>query len=525
MSFVHRVDELVEQQGNALTGKADHWERVLLGSVAKVINGFPFASSGFNTEEGEPVIRIRDVTSGTVGTLFRGDASEAPRAEYGDLVIGMDGDFNSRLWPGQSALINQRVCKVVPNEAYYSKAFLAYVIPGYLKLVNDHTSAITVKHLSSGTVNDLPLPLPPRNEQDRLVSKLDELFSRIDEGERALERVQKLVERYRQSVLKAAVTGELTRNWREKNQHQLESGETLLTRILKARRVAWEKAELDKMKAKGVTPANDKWKLKYEEPVAPETTDLPELPEGWVWASLNQFAAPVDRAIQSGPFGSNLLHSEFQSEGKLVIGIDNVRDGWFSPGSQNRISDEKFEQLKKYAARPKDFLITVMATVGRTCVLPEDIEPAIITKHVYRFTLDQDLVIPEFVNLCVLGSPSVRAQMFGNVRGQTRPGLNKSILTQFGFPLPSLEEQRQILDQSAELTSQISENRKGLVMQTRLSNALRHSVLQTAFCGGLVSQNAADEPASELLERIAAERSEAPAQPQRGRKSKTQEPA
>ncbi|MCK9194912.1 MAG: restriction endonuclease subunit S, partial [Nevskia sp.] len=313
--------------------------------------------------------------------------------------------------------------------------------------------------------------------------------------------------------------------WREKNQHQLESGETLLTRILKARRVAWEKAELDKMKAKGVTPANDKWKLKYEEPVAPETTDLPELPEGWVWASLNQFAAPVDRAIQSGPFGSNLLHSEFQSEGKLVIGIDNVRDGWFSPGSQNRISDEKFEQLKKYAARPKDFLITVMATVGRTCVLPEDIEPAIITKHVYRFTLDQDLVIPEFVNLCVLGSPSVRAQMFGNVRGQTRPGLNKSILTQFGFPLPSLEEQRQILDQSAELTSQISENRKGLVMQTRLSNALRHSVLQTAFCGGLVSQNAADEPASELLERIAAERSEAPAQPQRGRKSKTQEPA
>ena len=80
--------------------------------------------------------------------------------------------------------------------------------------------------------------------------------------------MQKLVERYRQSVLKAAVTGELTRDWREKNKGKLESGEALLARILKARREAWEKAELDKMKAKGITPANDKWKQKYRGAVA-----------------------------------------------------------------------------------------------------------------------------------------------------------------------------------------------------------------------------------------------------------------
>ena len=246
MSFVHRVDELIEEEGNALVGKAPHWERVPLKSVARVVNGFPFPSSGFNNEEeGEPVIRIRDIVAGQVGTYFKGSAEGAPRVVRGDLVIGMDGDFNSRLWPSDAALMNQRVCKIVPNESIYSKQLLSYALPGYLKLVNDHTSAVTVKHLSSRTVQEIPLPLPPRAEQDRLVSKLDELFSRIDEGERALEQLSKLVERYRQAVLKAAVTGELTRDWREARKaadEPVESGEALLSRILTARREAWEQA-------------------------------------------------------------------------------------------------------------------------------------------------------------------------------------------------------------------------------------------------------------------------------------------
>jgi len=244
-----------------------------------------------------------------------------------------------------------------------------------------------------------------------------------------------------------------------------------------------------------------------------------------VWGSLDQFAAPVERAIQSGPFGSNLLHSEFQSTGKLVIGIDNVRDGWFSLGARNRISEEKFTELKKYAARPKDFLITVMATIGRTCVVPEDIEPAIITKHVYRFTLDQNLVLPEFVNLCVMGSPAVRSQMFGKVQGQTRPGLNKSILIRFGFPLPSIQEQRQILDRSAELLSQIEPFEEGLDSQLRLSASLRQTVLRSAFCGDLVPHDSRDEPASVLLERIAVERGSTPTNSSRSPKNKSKTPA
>jgi type I restriction enzyme, S subunit len=129
---------------------------------------------------------------------------------------------------------------------------------------------------------ETPLPVPPENEQRRIVEKVDELFSQIEAGEEALARAQKLLERYRQSILNAAVTGELTREWREQHEGELESGEDLLKRILKARREAWEQAELAKMHARGKPPSDDRWKQKYKEPEPPGTTDLAHLPEGWV---------------------------------------------------------------------------------------------------------------------------------------------------------------------------------------------------------------------------------------------------
>ena len=120
----------------------------------------------------------------------------------------------------------------------------------------------TVSSIDFDRLKSYAIVLAPSSEQARIVSKIEELFSRIDEGERALERVRTLVERYRQSVLKAAVTGELTRAWRERHTGQLESGEALLTRILEARRQAWEQSELAKMKAKGIRTATDAWKKK-----------------------------------------------------------------------------------------------------------------------------------------------------------------------------------------------------------------------------------------------------------------------
>jgi type I restriction enzyme S subunit len=141
--------------------------------------------------------------------------------------------------------------------------------------------------ISQGVVGDARVPIPPRSEQDRIVSILDTEISRIDAAIEGLKRVQANLKRYRASVLKAAVEGRLVPTEAELARQEgrdYEPASVLLAGILAERRRRWEEAELAKMKAKGKTPKNDKWKAKYKEPAAPDTDGLPELPEGWCWA-------------------------------------------------------------------------------------------------------------------------------------------------------------------------------------------------------------------------------------------------
>lgn len=193
-----------------------------------------------------------------------------------------------------------------------------------------------------------------------------------------------------------------------------------------------------------------------------------------------------------------------------MIGIDNVQDGRFSLGSNHRISQSKFDELEKYRARPGDVAITVMATVGRTCVIPDDIEPAIITKHIYRITLNREVADPYFVMNALRGAESVLAQMGANVRGQTRPGINGSILKMLMIPTAPLKEQKEIVRRIDRAFAEIDRMISEAAAARRLLDRLDQAILAKAFQGELVPQDPADEPASVLLERIKAERKAAP---------------
>lgn len=217
MSFGENIGDLVQGSTNGLLGAHSSWERVKAGEIASLLNGYAFKSEWFSDHEGTPIVRIRDIVAGHAGTFYRGPADD-PKMTYienGQIAIGMDGDFNSKLWNGGRALLNQRVCTLRADDRFYSQKFLSLVLPGYLGTINNHTSSVTVKHLSSRTVLDTPLPLPPLNEQHRIVEKIEMLFARLDQGEAALRKVQTLLARYRQSVLKAAITGQLTADWHE----------------------------------------------------------------------------------------------------------------------------------------------------------------------------------------------------------------------------------------------------------------------------------------------------------------------
>lgn len=357
----------------------------------------------------------------------------------------------------------------------------------------------SMRNIGQQRIGRICVPIAPANEMRRIVSKIDELFSRIEEGERALERVRKLVEVYRQSVLKAAVTGELTREWREQSKGQLESGKVLLHRILKARREAWEKAELAKMKAKGIKPAGDKWKQKYQEPAAPDTTDLPELPEGWVWSSVGQlFRVSV---------GSTPSRKE--------PGYWNGGIPWVSSGevafcrikeTKETISDAGFENSSVKMHPPGTVLLAMIGegkTRGQAAIL--DIE-ACHNQNAASISVSATPIPPEYLfSLLTYRYERVRSIS----QGGNQPALNADLVKSIEIPLPPLEEIVAICDAIDRQFTALAAIESDSDAWDRLIQAQRQAILRDAFRGALANQDPADEPASMLLEHINAKRDSA----------------
>lgn len=183
----------------------ERWEIRKLRDVLKVQNGYAFNSKLFTTETGKPLIRIRDIKNGKLTeTNFNGSYDKKYEVNAGDLLIGMDGEFGCYEWKGDKALLNQRVCRLQEfNNKLYPK-FLFYGINKYLKAIEDVTAFATVKHISSKQIENIEIPLPPLQEQQRIVAILDEVFAAIDiakaNAEQNLKNAKELFESYLQGV-------------------------------------------------------------------------------------------------------------------------------------------------------------------------------------------------------------------------------------------------------------------------------------------------------------------------------------
>ena len=175
--------------------------------------------------------------------------------------------------------------------------YLLYALqdPDTKRSMLDNVAGVAITRLTLKKLNASEIPIAPLGEQTRIVAKIEELLSDLDAGVAELKAAQKKLQQYRQSLLKAAVEGALTASWREAQRAAntpLETGAQLLARILRERRTRWEEKQLAKFKEQGKTPPKD-WQKKYPEPVAPDITGLPALPEGWVWASLDQLLSQL----------------------------------------------------------------------------------------------------------------------------------------------------------------------------------------------------------------------------------------
>jgi type I restriction enzyme S subunit len=148
------------------------------------------------------------------------------------------------------------------------------------------TGGVGQMRVPTAFLESLPVPVAPTAEQERVAEALDELVSDMESGVAALERVREKLKLYRAAVLKSALEGALSKEWRRQHPHR-EPASALLKRILAERRRRWEEEQLRKFKEKGREPPKN-WKTKYKEPGAPDTTGLPPLPKGWCWASIDQ---------------------------------------------------------------------------------------------------------------------------------------------------------------------------------------------------------------------------------------------
>jgi type I restriction enzyme, S subunit len=305
MALTISVSEIVETSSNRLLGKHESWGRVLLGDVATVLNGFAFKSSEFSNSGGVPLIRIRDVGKDRSETTYLGEYDPRYVVEPGDLLVGMDGDFNCARWRGPRGLLNQRVCKITLKSDIYLPKFLDYTLPGYLKAINDVTSSVTVKHLSSKSIEEIPLPLPPKEAQQRLVAEIEKQFSRLDEAVANLKRVKANLKRYKASVLKAAVEGKLTADWRKQHPN-VEPASSLISRT-------------------PVPPRPNRWNSRSKDvilghPALAVGNPGLKLPSGWTWSPL------VDIARMESGHTPSREHPEWWDGVVPWIGIADARE-------------------------------------------------------------------------------------------------------------------------------------------------------------------------------------------------------
>ena len=445
-------EEIVSRSASPLLAVAHWWERCRLGDIAEVTNGAAFKSTKFNTSgDGLPLIRIRDVGQPEASTHYSGKYESHYLVQRGDLLIGMDGDFRIARWDGVPSLLNQRVCRLrLRSSGLYSDRFLEHVLQPYLDEIHKATSAVTVKHLSSRTVSDLPIPLPPFIEQERIVAAIEEDFSRLDFAEIALEAARSKLRALRRSVLAAAFSGRLT------------------------------------------------------SPTHTTNTDLGQIPEGWRWTALHDLLEHTIGGAWGKPIGEDEVNvrvlrvTEFGEHTVLEPETGVVR-----AVSAKQLASRKLQRgdilLEKSGGGPNQ-------PVGRVVAFRTHLaEPAVPTNFVQLLRPSRDAIDPAFLTWTLdwwhkNGTAEAHQRATTNIRNlQTKAYLAQPVA------VPPRAEQEQVVATIEEHFSVLNAAETALDTVRAKVSACRRSVLVEAFAGRLVPQDPGDESAIALLARIAAE--------------------
>lgn len=404
----------------------EHWRWTLLIDVASILYGFPFNSEKFNeVHVGKPLIRIRDILAGKTNTYTDEWCPTQYKITAGDMLIGMDGNFQVGFWQSEDAWLNQRVCKITTNDDFLLQKFLFYYLPLVLKEINGTVSYSTVKHLSAKLLNGIVIPIPPLAEQKRIVAKIEELLPLIDRYEKAWSRLEEFNRRFpadmQKSLLQMAIQGKLVEQRPEEG-----TGEELYRQI---------QAEKQRLIKEG--------KIKKEKPLPDIAEDeVPfEIPESWKWVRLGD----IILSAKDGPHFS----PKYQPSGIPFISTRNISTGKLDFTGAKYISEELHQELCK-RCKPKqwDVLYSKGGTTGIAAVNDTDVDFNVWV-HVAVLELG-DYLFP-FYLATALNSPHCYDQSQKLTHGTSNRDLGLTRMINISLPLPPLAEQKRIVAKLEEL--------------------------------------------------------------------------
>lgn len=388
----------------------------------------------------------------------------------------------------------------VLRSQWMAPGFLYYLVQtsGFVDAMSGVVQGALYPAVRPADIAKFQFRLPPRAEQTRIVETLEALLSDLDAGVAELKAAQRKLARYRQSLLKAAVDGTLTAGWRADKGKPQEPAADLLQRILRERRARWEDKQRARFAAQGKPPPKD-WQAKYPEPVAPDVTGLPALPEGWVWASL-------DALIEDGPQNGLYLPGNRYGSGTAILRIDDYQIGWHRRLDELNLVNADADALATYSLRTGDLVVNrvnSMTHLGKSLLVPGTLEGVLFESNMMRLRLSGQ-VHTAFV-AHYLGSKVGRSRLTQDAKwAVNQASINQKDVCRTSIPLPPLEEQHAIVDQLDTALAACDAQQAAIAHGLKQAAAQRRNLLKAAFAGQLVPQDPGDEPASALLARIRA---------------------
>ncbi|MGZ8159856.1 MAG: restriction endonuclease subunit S [Methylobacter sp.] len=367
---------------------------VAVGDHLKLTSGFPFASSQFSNE-GFPLIRIRDVLTSQTETNFQGTFPPGYIIKKGDILVGMDGDFHVVKWRGSDALLNQRVLKIdIQTEAAIVLDYLFYWLGPFVKKINDITAATTVKHLSTKDLIRARAKFPEVAAQRKIAA----ILTSIDT---AIEKTEALIEKYQQ--IKAGLMHDLF--------------------------------------TRGVLPSGQLRPPREQAPELYQETAIGWIPKDWELKTVSN----VIESVADGPFGSNLKTEHYVADpGVQVIRLQNVAEYEYNNDDKAYISDKHADFLLRNKVVSGDVLIAGLGEdrypVGRACTYPEQLPPAVNKADCFRARCVNEVMRNKFFML-FLNSELARRQIRRYEQGVTRPRINTGNLKRLFVGVPTISEQ------------------------------------------------------------------------------------